>query len=389
MAEFISRLAERALGVAPVVQPLIASMFAPEPTGRSLDLEWDSEATTSSGAPDWVQSPPAVEPLPTRDAPKGIPEDTAMVQREEQDASARITTSPPTSGTSDISPDPHTPTESGPSERRITRGQEDRDVAVPTEPNHLHRMPEAAEPDLSEDGVAPRQEDQRNSSSTTPGSFRKTPESRLELAQPGEPGSLERRAASGEDRQNLSRATMRRSRTPPETRPATLHRAEPGPTQRDALSTSPRALPESLPFSPPSAGDESGQAVFRPISTLGDHGQGATLPPVPSPGTESPLDANGGTSEPEATLAPPAVASPVTPRMVRPQPNGHLERGSREPRVAAPGPPAPTIRVAIGRIEVRAITPPPTPPAQRDTPARPSPALSLDDYLKQRNRGQR
>jgi hypothetical protein len=388
MAEFISRLAERALGVAPVVQPLIASMFAPEPTGRSLDLEWDSEDTASSGAPDWVQSPPAVEPLPARDAPKGIPEDTAMVQREEQGASAHIT-SPPTSGTSDISPDPHPPAESGPSERRITRGQEDRDVAVPTEPNHLHRMPEAAEPDLSEDGVAPRQEDQRNSSSTTPGSFRKTPESRLGLAQPGEPGSLERRAASGEGGQNLSRATTRRSRTPPETRPATLHHAEPGPTQRDALSTSQRALPESLPFSPPSTGDESGQAVFRPIRTLVDHGYGATQPPVPSPGTEAPLEANGGTSEPEATLAPPAVASPVTPRMVRPRPNGHLERGSRESGVAAPGPPAPTIRVAIGRIEVRAITPPPTSPARRETPALPSPALSLDDYLKQRNEGQR
>ena len=194
---------------------------------------------------------------------------------------------------------------------------------------------------------------------------------------------------SREDQQNLPRAATRRSRIPLETRPETLHRAEPGPTQRDALSTSQRVLPENLPFSPPSTGDEPGQAAFRPIGTLVDHGQGATLPPVPSPGTEAPLDANGATSEPEATLAPPTVASPVMPRIVRPRSDGHLERGSREPRVAAPEPPAPTIRVAIGRIEVRAITPPPTPPAQRTTPARPSPALSLDEYLKQRNGGQR
>jgi hypothetical protein len=41
--------------------------------------------------------------------------------------------------------------------------------------------------------------------------------------------------------------------------------------------------------------------------------------------------------------------------------------------------------VNIGRIEVRAVTPPPAPP-QRD----PSPAkLSLDDYLRQRSGGRR
>ncbi len=46
----------------------------------------------------------------------------------------------------------------------------------------------------------------------------------------------------------------------------------------------------------------------------------------------------------------------------------------------------PTIQVTIGRIEVRAITPPVAPPQR---PRKPSPALSLDDYLKQRNGGQR
>jgi hypothetical protein len=75
--------------------------------------------------------------------------------------------------------------------------------------------------------------------------------------------------------------------------------------------------------------------------------------------------------------------------MVRPQLDGHLERGPQEPRVAAPESSAPAIRVTIGRIEVRAITPPPVPPAQRTTPARPGPELSLDDYLKQHNGGQR
>ncbi len=75
--------------------------------------------------------------------------------------------------------------------------------------------------------------------------------------------------------------------------------------------------------------------------------------------------------------------------MVRPQLDGYLERGPQEPRVAAPESSAPAIRVTIGRIEVQAITPPPMPPAQRTTSVRPGPELSLDDYLKQHNGGQR
>lgn len=48
---------------------------------------------------------------------------------------------------------------------------------------------------------------------------------------------------------------------------------------------------------------------------------------------------------------------------------------------------APTIRVNIGRIEVRAVTPPnPTPRPKRAAAA---PRLSLDEYLKQRSGGQR
>ena len=47
---------------------------------------------------------------------------------------------------------------------------------------------------------------------------------------------------------------------------------------------------------------------------------------------------------------------------------------------------APTIKVTIGRIEVRAVTPTPTPPAPVKA-QRSQPTLSLDDYLKQRNGG--
>jgi len=48
---------------------------------------------------------------------------------------------------------------------------------------------------------------------------------------------------------------------------------------------------------------------------------------------------------------------------------------------------SPTIRITIGRVDVRALMPPPQPPISR--PARPKPNLSLDDYLKQREEGKR
>ena len=50
---------------------------------------------------------------------------------------------------------------------------------------------------------------------------------------------------------------------------------------------------------------------------------------------------------------------------------------SAEPTAAPP-----TIRVSIGRVEVRAVMP--TPPAPKIAPARSHPAVSLNDYLKQR-----
>jgi hypothetical protein len=48
------------------------------------------------------------------------------------------------------------------------------------------------------------------------------------------------------------------------------------------------------------------------------------------------------------------------------------------------GEPAPTIQVTIGRVEVRAITPPQR-EAPRRRPTRPESVLTLDEYLKQRN----
>ncbi|MEM1053944.1 MAG: hypothetical protein AAGI52_00340 [Bacteroidota bacterium] len=42
--------------------------------------------------------------------------------------------------------------------------------------------------------------------------------------------------------------------------------------------------------------------------------------------------------------------------------------------------PVPTIHVTIGRVEVRAVTPPP--PTPRRQAERPAPVISLDEFLK-------
>ena len=61
--------------------------------------------------------------------------------------------------------------------------------------------------------------------------------------------------------------------------------------------------------------------------------------------------------------------------------------GSPHPLSAPSEPAQPTIQVTIGRVEVRAVTPP-APPARPPRPA-PAPSLALDDYLKQRREGRR
>jgi hypothetical protein len=83
---------------------------------------------------------------------------------------------------------------------------------------------------------------------------------------------------------------------------------------------------------------------------------------------------------------------PRTPRpqlVIRPQVTAYREAPQgivADRRVAVPtssSSPS-TIRVSIGRIEVKAMMPPAPPPAS-PKPGRPAPRLSLEEYLKQRN----
>ena len=118
-------------------------------------------------------------------------------------------------------------------------------------------------------------------------------------------------------------------------------------------------------------------------------------PSVPAADATDAVDARG------RTLAQPAAASD---RAGRPhEPSDRPVRGAPLVRVAESRPAAgrvvapqeregakeassPTVRITIGRVEVRAVVPE---PAQPPPVARPEPALSLEDYLKQHSGGRR
>ena len=84
-----------------------------------------------------------------------------------------------------------------------------------------------------------------------------------------------------------------------------------------------------------------------------------------------------------------AAAAPLLTPAIAPVPRAPFasrERASAKTRFASEAEsfPAPVIHVTIGRVEVRAILPAVQAP---QPPARPSPKLSLDDYLRSRNGG--
>lgn len=111
-------------------------------------------------------------------------------------------------------------------------------------------------------------------------------------------------------------------------------------------------------------------------------------PGVPSPRRlaetprrqESPAVGSDARTVAEAVSARPTSQPPI---VLRPQLRTLIEQTEQQGNEIKEDRAAPTIRVTIGRIDVRAVFAPP-PPAQRARP--PAPALSLDDYLRSRDK---
>src|SRR5215204_478541 len=124
MGDFLTRLAEQALDVTPVVQPMLAPVFAPDPTSHSTGLGWDGETPASSGDLDRPRVPSAQETPPVWDLPTRQPEDTALAQQED-----RSGLGPTTPGHPQETPDTwsglHHPAEADSAERGVRSARED------------------------------------------------------------------------------------------------------------------------------------------------------------------------------------------------------------------------------------------------------------------------
>lgn len=280
-------------------------------------------------------------------------------------------------------------------------GRDSEDATSPVQSTR-RRIPSAEEPPPARDASRERaaetapagQGDQRHSPPAEPGrTSRRTPEAQPRPHHPAKAGSAERRITPTEqDGWGIPPDKAKRSQGAPEAQTETSHPAGSSPTRRDeAVSTVPRVSNGYLSSGSPVTEDAPVQATPRLVGTRAERDRRDRIAPRPtSPGTEDPPVAHSGILETAKAApdhsAPPDGPSPLAPRMIRPQADAPTQTGPQEPRVATPEPPAPTIRVSVGRVEVRAITPP---PAQRETPTQTSPTLSLDDYLRQHKGGQR
>lgn len=352
MADFLDRLAERTLGLAPVVQPMLAPRFAPEPDAYPPDLERHVEAPVS----------PSISKGPQDRLSRGAPRaDTGKARRPQGEArtDAEIR--------SDLAP------------IRRNRPQESTDSRP-----RPHR---SAEPNLVQ-SEADTSSSPGTSTSEKPGatsipldqiflgdgtSASGSPPSTSGSSSSSYPVSPDIPSMTPENRRS-SPSTAPRSHQTLDMRHELRPLAESDPTEsRDPTNVLRPAENISRP-----AESVPDRTVLPPTDHLAERTSGSEIAPEPvsrasSPGSETP----SVTSAPadRDRRAPETVLSGVSIR-----PGGGLQE--RRP-ASSPEAQPPTVRVNIGRIEVRAVTPPPAPPRQTTPPAR----LSLDDYLKQRSGG--
>lgn len=177
----------------------------------------------------------------------------------------------------------------------------------------------------------------------------------------------------------------RRSAFSAETEPAGLRpSAQPG-TERDPWQTGEQSGLR------PAQSEHPAAAMVRPASASAVEPERDTplVPLQPTQGSFGPAQVQ---ERPLAMPSAPQQPWPLRTRLESAQPvepgrGDPLPRGPQAKEVSEPAP-APVIRVTIGRVEVRAMMPPPRQPA-RPAPSQPATTLSLEAFLKQRNGGER
>jgi hypothetical protein len=454
MADFLTRLTGRTLGMAPVVQPLIAPRFASEVIAQPPDPEWDGEASggfegeapsssrafsprsvmaerpgdpvidrwenrgvpTESGparrevvAPPTSDSPPPETRVrgdvpdralpPPADHTRGVEEDLASAAQASQRAQeGNHETRANPLGQTELTPNttaeaPHSATGSwlGPTYPPHS-GSARREVVAPPTPDSPPPEP-PPEPHSEEDvtGSTPQ------SSPSGPRSTKKVPgptarvgplvEQRSDTnpqttyvkeARPTVDVTKRRPDEAGvarpRDQEDLAPITP--SRTLRTTIPESKHTSQPDLGLYDKSTSLPESSSGS-PDSPHSSGDIADRPVPRLTDTLVEPEKRVSL----SPQVASAEQAERPRLETYPVTSAASDLLRVAPGMERPEVDAWAERDSPEPS-------PPTIRVNIGRVEVRAaMPPPPAPPRQQAAAPK---KLSLDEYLRSRSsEGQR
>ncbi len=149
-----------------------------------------------------------------------------------------------------------------------------------------------------------------------------------------------------------------------------LRPARPQPSSAQAVPPEARpAAPESDPFT---------QGSTPRIAVSGE--SHAQIEPAATPAETRPAASQSAPSAPAAPILGRVDGRPaVEPRFIEPLADVPSSQARREP--------APTIRVTIGRIEIRAAMP--QAPPVRAQPVRRQPVLPLEQYLQRRNEGNR
>ena len=307
MTDFLARLAERALGVAPVAHPLIPSLYAPDVNGLLPELpETEDDSTPATEEPSALDatgpSPPVVGPADAAGRHSADPFGRSTVADSiRHDAMPSEVASAPSSGRRPPSPG------TTPARSPVADGEHRAEARVPS------TVPERPVALYAEPPVTPSVRRALHATSSLDGTRDGTRSWR----------PLGPRVVANET--------------------ASLAVREPRDSGPSAEVTDPGAQRSSLP----------------------GEGEPYLVVPRPRPDASSSRPSRDGAPPPlAATRQPPSLEVPPAPTAV-----------------------APTIRVTIGRIEVRAAAPP-TPPEPEPT-HRPEPALSLDAYLKLRREAAR
>jgi hypothetical protein len=404
MTDFLKRVAQTALGLMPVVQPLVASRYAPGPhllplpealpteerpsspaeQAQQPDMETFLPSNESLAPPDEnlpfsKESLPPSEPrsanapiksraLAERVANEAQPESRAPLSQAAGPTKSEPPTFPQSTGVSEIASMPfETPAEqTSPLPQRQDRTEPEKNEAsapaedlpvrvrsadaepVPVPSRKIHK--EGDSDPVVEERAARRE---RLAAKTE---RRATETVEVKTVPPREPEAVGSPATAHQEKER-SVADESRPRAQTERKSEALRVVVPEPVDPrivaedgvERQTSSEAGFARSLSSEPHLEDHELSASSM--LETRGPHR------------SDSRSDVHAFTESPSR----PAVAHP---------------RSTQDDEAAEPQPPGRVIRVTIGRIEVRAVTPP-LPPVE--TAAPPAPKLSLDEYLRQHN----